>query len=332
MSELRVATWNVYLGADLSVVFSVSGQDDLADRFRAVRDQVLATDFPARAEAIAALLVRERVDVVGLQEVARWSRTVEDVGGGSRQEVWLDFLALLLAALERAGAAYDAHASSRSFRGGARVPGGESMSVVGHNVVLVRRGSGVTVLAVERGDFARTLEVSSAGVPDLVLDVARSWAWVDAQRDGATFRFVNTHTEVWDPRVRDAQREEVLAAVGDPGWPVVLMGDLNATPEQVGMPEGYVDAWEVAGDGTTGATSGQAPGLTNPTSGLERRIDYVFVRGAAISGCRVVGDRPEDRARCSDAGDPRSDGDGARRDGGLLWPSDHAGVVATLSL
>lgn len=316
MRTLRVATYNLYLGADITVVFAATSAEDLQRRAARVHEQVLATSFPDRARAIAALLVRERVDVVGVQEAARWSRTVEGAGGGEQEEVWLDHLDLLVAALEAAGAAYDVHAVARSFRGGARVAGGERMSVEGRNAVLVRRGSGVAVRAERTGGFTETLAVPTA-VPGLVLHVEPGWGWVDAEVSGRPFRFVNTHTEAWDAAVRGAQRDELLAAVGDPGCPVVLVGDLNATPDVLGMPPAYVDAWTAAGagagDGSGGATCIQDPGLRNEPGGLTRRIDYVLVRDADVVGCRVVGDRPEDRV----AG---------------LWPSDHAGVVADLTL
>ena len=305
MSTVRVATYNLYLGADLTVVFAATDEADLARRTDLVHDQVLATDFVARAAAVARLLVRERVDVVGLQEVARWSRDGEE-------EPWLDFLDELLAALVRTGAAYDVHAAVTSFEGGATPSAGDPMSVLGRNVVLVRRGSGVRVLGSRSGSFRRTLEVVTP-MPGLVLGIARSWSWVDAQVTGRPFRFVNTHLEAWDPRVRDAQRRELLDELGSPDLPVVVVGDFNAEPAAVGMPEEYVDAWADAGTGGPGWSCGQAPDLTGECA-LATRIDYVFARGPEVRRCWVVGGRDEDRTP------------------GGLWPSDHACVVADLTV
>ena len=315
MTSLRVATYNLYLGADVTVVFGATSAEDLAGRARLVLDQLLATDFPARAAAIAAILVRERVDVVGLQEVARWSRAVDagdGADGGERSEVWLDFLDELRAALRRAGEVYDVHACTSNFRGGAVIPGEAAMTVLGHNVVLVRRGSGVRVTGERTGDFTRTLDVATA-MPDLVLNIARSWGRVDAEVRGHPFRFVNTHTEAWDETVRNAQRDELLAAIGVDDSPVVLVGDFNAAPDAVGMPASYVDAWAVAGRDGDGLTCGQSADLSGE-SRLAERIDYVFVRDAEVTGCWVVGARPEDRTASG------------------LWPSDHAGVVADILL
>lgn len=329
MSSVRVATYNLYLGADVTVVFGVTSPDDLAAQARVVLDQLLATDFPARAKAVAAILVRERVDVVGLQEVAQWSRVGSPeagpadgpsdgpaggagAGGGQAAEVWLDFLSELLAALERAGEAYDVHAHTSNFQGGATIPGEASMTVLGHNVVLVRRGSGVTVTGERTGDFTRTLDVTT-GIPGLVLNIARSWGWVDAEIDGQPVRFVNTHIEAWDETVRNAQRDELLSAIGDPGRPVVVLGDFNALPETVGMPAEYVDAWAAAGRDGEGLTCGRSADLAGE-SRLKERIDYVWVRDAGVAACWVVGAGPEDRTPSG------------------LWPSDHAGVIADVTL
>jgi len=311
-STIRVATYNLYLGADVTVVFGVSSPEELAQQARVVLDQVTATDFAERAEAIAALVVGERVDLIGLQEVARWSRDVPGPDGGQRSEVWLDFLPVLLDALARAGQAYDVHALTANFRGGAVVEGREAMAVLGHNVVLVRRGGPVRVVSERIGDFSRTLDVVTP-MPGLVLNIARSWGWVDAEVDGRPVRFVNTHTEAWDEPVRNAQRDELLAVIGEAATPVVVVGDFNAAPDKVGMPEEYVDAWTVAGRDGDGRTCGQKADLTGESS-LADRIDYVWVRGAAVAACWVVGHRPEDRTPSG------------------LWPSDHAAVVAEITL
>ncbi|MGH3330147.1 MAG: endonuclease/exonuclease/phosphatase family protein [Nocardioidaceae bacterium] len=315
MTVVRVATYNLYLGADLTLVFGVESPDHLLRQAKLVHDQLQATDFASRAVAIAALLEREQVDVVGLQEVARWSNArLGPDGNAGEAEVCCDFLEELLAALERAGAPYDAHAPNANFNGGAPISGDEAMSVVGHNVILVRRGSGVEVTATSTGDYATLLEIPT-GMRELVLEVGRGWGWVDGVVDGLPFRFVNTHTEAYDEHTRNAQRDELLAAIGDPGIPVVIAGDFNARPESVGMPPEYRDAW-VAGRGEGERhTCCQGADLANPESALRERIDYLWVRGAEVRSCRVVGNTATDRTA-----------------GTNLWPSDHACVLADVSL
>ena len=315
MTVVRVATYNVYLGADLTLIFGAASPEHLIERAGLVHRQLLGTDFPARAESIARLVARERIDVLGLQEVARWSRAPITADGVPREaQVWCDFLVELLAALDRSGTPYDAYAANASFRGGAAISATEQMSLLGFNVTLVRRGSGVVVTGSATGEFRARVEIPT-GMPELVLTVPRSWGSVDLAAGDQRFRFVNTHTEAYDAPVRDAQRDELLQVVGPDGPPVVVVGDFNAGPDEVGMPANFQDAWAVVGDGGPGHTCGQAADLANLDSRLGERIDYVWVRGAGIDACRVVGDTESDRTTAA-----------------RLWPSDHACVLADIRL
>ena len=313
---IRVATYNLYLGADLALLFGATDPVSLAERVAEVRAQLAATRFEERAVALARVLGRERPDVVGLQEVARWSTAPLGPDGSRGEEtVHADFLPTLLAALEDAGCRYDAHAANLNFSGGLGVGNGTWMGVSGANVTLVRADAGLTVTAEHTGGFRDTHDVVTA-MPGVVFPVARSWGAVEVTHDGRRLLVVNTHTEAYDKATRDAQRDELLSVLRDVPLPVVLVGDLNATADEVGVPAPYVDAWTVAAAATdgNGLTSGQRGDLANPESLLHGRIDYVFVRGARVMACRTVGDRPEDRTP------------------GGLWPSDHAGVVADIEL
>jgi hypothetical protein len=61
---LRVATYNVYLGADLTLVFGARDSGDLERRTDRVLGQLEATDFAERARALAGVLVAAGADVV----------------------------------------------------------------------------------------------------------------------------------------------------------------------------------------------------------------------------------------------------------------------------
>ncbi|RYU10992.1 hypothetical protein ETU37_14885 [Nocardioides iriomotensis] len=312
-SGLTVATYNVYLGADLALLFGATDIDQLAERAGLVREQLAATDFAQRARAVARIVVREGVDVLGLQEVTRWATApVLPDGSIGPDEPVVEFLPLLLDALQAEGAPYDVHAVNENFAGGLPV-GDHWMSILGANVVLVRRGGAFAVTGECTGTFDAVLDMPT-GIDGVTFPIRRSWGAVDGTVDGHPVRFVVTHTEAYAAGPRDAQRDELVATVGDPGCPVVLVGDFNARPEAVGMPAPYVDAWIAAGGAADGGfTCGQGAVLDNRDSRLDERIDYVFVRDLEVRGCHVVGDRPGDRT-----------------EPGRLWPSDHAGVVARL--
>jgi endonuclease/exonuclease/phosphatase family metal-dependent hydrolase len=216
-----------------------------------------------------------------------------------------DFLRELTDALAECGGSYDVCAVNHNFAGS-----GAGLSLRGSNVILARTGIIVEDQVV--GDYSDGLNVPT---PLGDVRVARSWGWVDAIAEGSRVRFVNTHTEAYDERVRNAQRDELLDAIGDPEGAVVLVGDFNAGPDRIGLGTTYVDAWLAAGgDPQGGWTCGQAADLTNETSSLNERIDYVWVRGATVEACRLIGTLPADRTPSG------------------LWPSDHAGVVADVRL
>lgn len=307
-SRIRVATYNLYLGADLSGLLGDAHGGELAARVDEVQRQLTSTAFPERAPRIAAALASEQVDLVGLQEVCTWRRDGE--------VVW-DYAELLLAALDQLGTPYDVVASQPSFQGsGELVTDGRpvTLALEGRNVVLRRRGSPVAVDAADSGVFGAALGISVMNTVQVRLE--RGWCSVHCRVDGRPFTFVDTHTEAYDPASRDLQRSELLRVLPADG-PLVLVGDFNATPEQVGMPGDLRDAWEAAGnpaDAKWSATCCQSADLTNPLSQLTERIDYVWVRGVAVESCRRVGAHA---AKCPAGG---------------RWPSDHAGVVATLLL
>jgi hypothetical protein len=310
---VRVATYNLYLGADVSLLFGVDDAVQLAEQVDVVRRQLETTRFPERAAAVASLLARERPQLVGLQEVSRWSMTpIGPDGSLGEKQVVVDFLPALLGALEEVGCPFDAHVVNENFAGAMPVSDREWMSLVGANVTLVRRDAGVEVLTGETGEFAASLEVVT-GIDGVSFPIVRSWGSVDTRVDGVPLRFANTHTEAYDARVRDTQRDELLAHCEAAGSPVVLVGDFNAGPDAVGVPPPWTDAWS-ASDGP-GPTVGQAADLTNRDSTLRERIDYVFVRDVRVLACRRIGHLRADRTV------PHR-----------LWPSDHAGVVADLEI
>ena len=311
----RVATYNLYLGADLTLVLGPQTAEEVRSNLGEVLRQVRATAFPRRVDALAALLVRHEVDLVGLQEVCTWT--------ADGAPVW-DFQADLLAALEAAGEPFDPVVEQSTFRGAGDVDvddadggGGRPtrLHLAGSNLVLRRRRSRVAVLDTDSGIFDQALTLPALGSGEVT--ITRGWCRVGCAVGERRFDFVNTHTEAHDQPSREAQRDQLLSVLAARSHPVALVGDFNSVPEEVGMPDDLVDAWLAAGNpgsGPEAATCGQAPDLANPESMLQDRIDYVWVRDLDVRTCRRVGADPADRSVSG------------------LWPSDHAGLVAELAL
>jgi hypothetical protein len=79
---------------------------------------------------------------------------------------------------------------------------------------------------------------------------------------------------------------------------------------------GFSDAWKQRNPLLSGFTCCQAADLLNPNLALSSRIDLVLTRGISVEDIKLVGDQPSDRT----PSDPP------------LWPSDHAGLLATLRI
>jgi hypothetical protein len=84
--------------------------------------------------------------------------------------------------------------------------------------------------------------------------------------------------------------------------------------------------WHALRPGVRGYSCCQLADLSNPRPIFSERIDYVWTRGlgdlrgrhSLLGQIRLFGDVPSDRL-LNGAGD-------------LIWPSDHAGVIATIML
>jgi endonuclease/exonuclease/phosphatase family metal-dependent hydrolase len=115
---------------------------------------------------------------------------------------------------------------------------------------------------------------------------------------------------------------EIMRAHAGP-LPALLMGDFNAAESTDWMQAlvrdaELVDAFRAANPSAAGPTVWQRPDA--PDSTVTRRVDFIFVgRGREVSArvraSRVVLSTP-----------------GGLADGTTLWPSDHYGVLAELSL
>jgi endonuclease/exonuclease/phosphatase family metal-dependent hydrolase len=317
--DVTVMSRNIYLGADIITAAGAQSPEDLRNRATALWQVVQQTNFPVRAKALAAEVRTNRPDLIGLQEVAHWRRTPDGVTNDvkdANQSVY-DFLAILQRELRARGLRYRAAVVQDEADFEVPTSLGYDVRLTMRDVILVRndRRARVSVRRTLRGNYRDKLTVTLPG--NVAVESLRGWTAVDARIRGRSFRFVNTHLEAYGGELRDKQARQLLAGpLASRRRSSILVGDLNSAPTDTGdealayrrvRRAGFVNAFR-----RSPATSGQDEKLDNTTSKLRRYIDHIMSRPSLrVVRTRVVGNRPSDRVSG-------------------LWPSDHAGTVATL--
>jgi endonuclease/exonuclease/phosphatase family metal-dependent hydrolase len=344
---LTVMTRNLYLGADLTRAFAaLQAPPDrqlevligATTTIRAIVDQ---TNFPLRAQRLAAEIAERRPDLIGLQEVALWRHGPL---GGEATTVDYDFLALLQGALAARGAHYVAvHVQQESDVTLPGFLGGElqNLRLTMRDVVLKRANEGVKVLDADGANYVTRIPITLVGQEVAFI---RGYNVVDVRAGSKRVRFINTHLESESSDVAFAQAAELLAgpAAPDNGWATILACDCNTDPLNASVkpgqvrahrdpyllltgPGGFHDEWLLFAPAEAGFTSGLSE-LVNDTPAeaaarFDHRIDFVFGRRAdgspmPVKRAWVTGKDPADRTPSTPIG--------------RLWPSDHAGVVVEL--
>ena len=316
--ELKVMTQNLYLGSSLESAINAPDQMGFLIAVSTIYATVQFTDFPARAEAIAAEVAENNPDIIGLQEVSNWIAT------GSGAPPSLDFLAILQQALQSEGLSYSVAAVSNNADIGpipllfpCDTPGACSLTFKDRDVILVNDDTADLEISNSQSGHYTNQQVIVTPVGPLSFD--RGWVFINGKLQGKKFRFANTHLETEaDPVVQEAQAREFLAGPAKAGGAVIAVGDFNSaadgstTSTYAILTKSYFDdAWDL-NRGDPGFSCCQNETLTNPTSELNSRIDLVLTHAASRAlDANLIGDAP------FEATPP-------------FWPSDHAGVVATL--
>ncbi|MBJ7521652.1 MAG: endonuclease/exonuclease/phosphatase family protein, partial [Solirubrobacteraceae bacterium] len=196
---------------------------------------------------------------------------------------------------------------------------GYDIRLTQRDAILARVGSKVKTGKTLKGQYSRTFVVpTQAGSADS----KRGWVSVDATAGGKKFRFVNTHLEAYGGDIREAQAKQLIGSKGpmvSKKTNTILVGDLNSDPRQPAVDAAAYKA--ITGAGFTNvfsklpATSGQNELINNPVSELKNSIDHILMRPkqAKVLKTQVVGNKASQRISG-------------------LWPSDHAGVVATIRM
>jgi endonuclease/exonuclease/phosphatase family metal-dependent hydrolase len=347
-NEVTVMTRNLYLGADLTPAIESTSIGGFIEANGEILRTVDASNFPHRAKGLAAEILEQEPDLVGLQEAALWRTAPPSLlavksGVPVATEVKYDFLAELLKQLNKKGTKYRAVAVNPEFDfeapanydgqpGGGPGPGLlENAEVNGRltmrDAILAKVGAGVSTSNPQMGHYEHLLVEKVAGASEVT--VTRGWVSVDATvRGGRKFHFVDTHFEAFDsasevPSVRALQATQLVGPGGaaDPKQklPVILVGDLNSdikTEVQPGDGQAYR---VVTGAGYRERSTSKPLGCcinsttlkTGSVKDLNHKVDHILT------------DDPKDVKLVSSAVTGRA------KVGGW-WDSDHAGLASRL--
>jgi len=320
-NDLKVMVRNVYLGADL-IPLATTPPDQFeqaaASRFQTVE----RNDFATRAKALAAEITRYKPDVIGVQESAIWRRSPDGVKDGNTtraSQVIYDSTEVLLKELASRGQRYRVVAGRDWFDFEAPTALGFDVRLTQRDVILGRVGSRVRFGKTFRGGFRDTFDPPT---PIGVAPQNRGWVGVDAKLGKRSFRFVTTHLEAYDPAIASKQMHQLLdGPLASKRRRSILVGDFNSDPKLGGTDD------RGANRGRNAYGAALDADFFNP---LKRRETCCFAEDLHVTSERLDSwiDHVVTRPRMRAVSSARV---GASQVGGL-YPSDHAGIVATLRL
>ena len=332
--EITVFDQNLYVGSEFTPVLALDPTDpnygmNLVMAVAQVYQTIIASDYPKRATVLAAEIAATQPDLVALQEVSliRTQLPGDALFGGATPatDVQLDYLAILLAKLNRHGVHYAAVAIVTNLDMELPMPTATpgvfaDVRLTDHDVILARVDLPPGHLRVgnaQAGNFQAALPLPSLGAA-----IPRGWCAVDVATRGRTFRFINAHLEenVAAP-IQAAQAQELLAGPANTLLPVIMVGDFNSDANGTDgtltyrlLTQTFVDAWIVTHPRDPGFTWGHDPLLADPSVEFIWRLDLVLFRSPQFQVLNMSRLSPRFQATPP------------------LWPSDHAGVVTRLRI
>ena len=324
--QITAMTYNLFQGSELTEAISAATPAQFLAAVAADYGEVQRTDFPQRAQAIAAEAQSAAPDLIGLQEAALWQTGAASTSfpPPPASTVSYDFVQILVDALNARGLHYAPVAVTTDFtvQGPGLFPNGfMNVQLTDRVAILARTDVPLTITDVQTGDYAHNTVISTLQGP---VTLTEGWASVDATLGHHTVRFVTTHLADNSAAVGSAQAAELVQGPLSTDLPVMMTCDCNADPATapyaVLTAAGLKDSWAQAEPGQPGFTCCQDTtlqnALLNPTSALTSRIDYIFSRGGGLKATadQIVGADPASRSVL-----------------GGFWPSDHAGLIAELA-
>ncbi len=334
--KLKVMTQNLYLGASLAPAMQATTGAGFLTAVDQIWYGVLLTDFNIRAKAVAAEIKAQQPDIIGLQEVTNWTNVNNAIDATPIPP--FDFYKILNAELKALGLNYkkvgvsnnasiQAPYNPESALAAFPVPsyGGCNFAICSitlndRDMILVNAANKkLTTKKAVAGNFKKQQLIKLPTGDYESFD--RGWVYSDMTYKGKKFRFLNTHLETEDfPTVQVAQAKELLNGPANVNGTLITTGDFNSSAAGdvtktygVLTKSWFKDSWNATRDGA-GLSCCQNEYLSNGVSELATRIDLVLTHGkAAGTGATLIGNEMFSMTT-------------------PMWPSDHAGVVSTITL
>ncbi len=319
-------TQNIYQGTELEHVVSARTPIELVMGVATDYGNVIATDFAQRAEAMANEIAQNPPALVGLQEVALWRVGTPSASfpAPPASDVSYDFLQILIDHLAAHGLRYVPVVTIVNWEAegtGLFQFGFMDVRLSERSAIIARADVTPDELSTSNPQAAHYADATTIPVLGSSFTLTGSWLSIDAKVRGKTFRFITTHLDPFSPAIRAAQAAEILSGPANVDLPVVIAGDLNSSASTAAYATltgaGFTDTWLAANADDPGLTCCQVPpdSIRNPISQLTERVDYLLAKGGVLTlEEHLVGADPADRAPSG------------------LWPSDHAGIVATIGI
>lgn len=328
LPKVKIVDQNMYLGADLTPIFTDPSFIPV------VIGEVIASNYPARAEALARMIKILRPDVVCLQEA--WIFQILVPGPDSElvplPDYDWDFKQLLLDSL---GDDYYEVVTNELL--GLTVPTDETFTtfvrIQDQDVIIAKKH--VTIVGEPNtihfeAQLTLTLPLPP---PHNMVTVLRGLSTARLRIRGAEYLIGNTHLEAFHPGIRIDQAVEVVDEFDGEEEPIILAGDFNAQPDgpydayDVIIDE-FDDAWphRLIGRRDPGFTFGRDDLISNDAV-FDERIDFVFTRNrraATLVGLTVG---KTGFSKTAPVPNPTPPPSYVR-----LWPSDHLGLFFILIL
>ena len=311
-ATLKFMTYNVNEGTDhVHVLTALQKGTDLPPAVGQDYADVVASDILDRALGIAHVILQSHADVIGLQEA-----TVYTVNG----HVTYDLLGSILTDLNAHGEHYELVEKAPALDIQLPDAAGDWIGEADQNAILVRVRPGDDAIQVSNAQTGTFAAHATITLGSLSLPVTRSWASADFTVKGHSVHFVTAHLESLDPRLADAQAQELLAGPAQSKLPVVVGADFNTPATGTGAAyndfaaptTGFIDAWKARHPNDAGYTWGEQPDPHSPAVNLTERIDFIFVHGARVLSSQELGFHRRDWVPAH------------------VWPSDHAAVVSVV--